>query len=150
MLSKPLIPSLILATMFGIGASKVVSMPQRTTKQKVVVHLTHFTDNLHAAKMAVHLAAKMQELGADVTLLLDLEGVRLADARQPQELIWGKGEPISQELAAFVKLGGHMLLCPHCAAHSGATAAHLRPGARIGKDGELAETILGADKILDY
>lgn len=149
-LSKLLVPSLALAAVFGIAASHAVSAPQRESKQKVVVHLSHFTDNLHAVKMAVHLAVKMQELGAEMTLLLDLEGVRLADSRQPQELIWGKGEPISQEAAAFVKLGGQMLLCPHCAAHCGITATHLRPGARIGKDGELARTILAADKVLDY
>lgn len=127
-----------------------VSPAQTPKKQKVVVHLSHYADNLHAVKMAVHLAAMMQTMGAEVTLLLDLEGVRLADTRQPGDLIWGKGEPISKELAAFVKAGGKMLLCPHCSEHTGITAATLRPGARIGQHGELPKVILEADKILDY
>jgi predicted peroxiredoxin len=136
------------ALLVGLAAAPVPA--QTTVKQKVVVHLTHYTDNLHAVKMAVHLSAMMQSMGAEVTLLLDLEGVRLADTRQPGDLIWGKGEPISKELAAFVKAGGQLLLCPHCAEHAGITAATLRPGARIGATGELPRVILAADKILDY
>ena len=79
-----------------------------------------------------------------------LEGVRLADTRQPGDLIWGKGDPISKELAGFVKAGGKMLLCPHCSEHAGITQATLRPGARIGQMGELPKLILAADKVLDY
>jgi predicted peroxiredoxin len=79
---------------------------QATAKQKVVVHLTHHADNLRAVKMAVHLANMLQTTGAEVTLLLDVEGVRLASSREPQEMmIWGKGEPISSEFAAFVRAG---------------------------------------------
>lgn len=88
-----------------------------------MVHLSRTTDNLHAVKMAVHLAGMMQGMGAEVTLLLDMEGVRLADARQPGDLVWGKEEPISKELAAFVKAGGKMLLCPHCSEQAGITSA---------------------------
>jgi predicted peroxiredoxin len=90
--------------------------------------------------MAVHLANMMQTMGAEVTLLLDLEGVRLADSRQSQDLVWGRGDPLSKEVAAFVKAGGQMLLCPHCSEHAVLTAANLRPGARIGKEGELPNT----------
>jgi predicted peroxiredoxin len=123
---------------------------QTTTKQKVVVHLTHYTDNLHAVKMAVHLACLMQTMGAEVTMVLDLEGVRLASNREPQELIWGKGDPISKEYAAFVKAGGQLVLCPHCSEVAGISATALRPGARIGQEDELPKTILAAVKVLDY
>lgn len=142
--------SALAVPLFLMLASGSPAAGQPAKKQKVVVHLSHYTDNLHAVKMAVHLAGMMQGMGAEVTLLLDLEGVRLADTRQPGDLVWGKGEPISKELAAFVKAGGKMLLCPHCSEHAGITAATLRPGARIGQHGELPKTILEADKILDY
>lgn len=139
---------LALPVLFPAGAGALFAQP--APKQKVVVHLSKYTDNLHAVKMAVHLASMMQGMGAEVTLLLDLEGVRLADTRQPGDLVWGKGEPISKELAAFVKSGGKMLLCPHCSEHAGITQATLRPGARIGQHAELPKVILEADKILDY
>lgn len=136
-----------------LGALGLLVSPapaQTLPKQKVVVHLTHYTDHLHAVKMAVHLAHMMQTMGAEVTLLLDLEGVRLASTKEPQSLIWGKGEPISVEYDAFVKAGGRVLLCPHCAERAGITERDLRAGAQLGKDGALAKTVLAADKVLDY
>jgi predicted peroxiredoxin len=139
------------STILGASSLSLRPAPAETTqKQKVVVHLTHDTDQLHAVKMAVHLARMMQTMGAEVTLLLDVEGVRLASTHQPQNLIWGKGDPISEEYDAFVKAGGPVLVCPHCAEYAGITERDLRPGAHIGKDGELAKTILAADKVLDY
>jgi hypothetical protein len=72
---------------------------QGTAKQEVVVHLTHYTDNLHAEKMVVHLAYMMQTMGAQVTMLLDLEGVRLASIREPQESVWGEGDPFLPRMA---------------------------------------------------
>ncbi|HSF30385.1 MAG TPA: hypothetical protein VLK82_07930 [Candidatus Tectomicrobia bacterium] len=50
-------------------------------KQQIVVHPKHYTDDLHAVFMALGIAGLMQGKGAQVTLMLDLEGVRLADAR---------------------------------------------------------------------
>lgn len=101
-------------------------------------------------KLAVHLAHVMQTMGVEVTLLLDLEGVRLASTKEPQNLVWRKGDPISEEYDAFIKAGGRLLLCPHCAKHAGITERDLRAGAQLGKEGALAKTILAADKVLDY
>jgi predicted peroxiredoxin len=138
-------------TMLGVlGLLVSPASAQTTAKPKVVVHLTHYTDQLHAAKMAVHLAHMMQTMGAEVTLLLDVEGVRLASTKEPQNLIWGKGDPISVEYDAFVKAGGRVLVCPHCAEYAGITERDLRPGAQLGREGALAKTLLAADKVLDY
>ena len=84
-------------------------------KQNVVVHPNHYTDDLHAASMAVGLAKTMQERGHKVTLMLILEGVRLADSRTPQDLSCGHGDDISKAYDAFVKAGGEVIVCPHCA-----------------------------------
>jgi len=137
-------------TLSALGLLLSPASAQTRAKQKVVVHLTHYTDQLHAAKMAVHLAHMMQTLGAEVTLLLDVEGVRLASTKEPQNLIWGKGDPISVEYDALVKADGQVLVCTHCAEYAGITERDLRPGAHIGKDGALAKTVLAADKVLDY
>jgi predicted peroxiredoxin len=124
---------------------------QPAAPARVVVHLSHATDDLHASFMALKLAQAMQEKGAQVTLLLDLEGVRVADTRQPNDLLWGHGEPLASHYDAFVKAGGKVLVCPHCAGAAGVEAKSLRPGARIAKDpGELAAALIAADKILDY
>jgi predicted peroxiredoxin len=148
-LKRPVRRLAVLLPLF-VAMGAAAALAQQPPKQNVVVHLKHYTDNLHAVKMAVHLAYMIQTMGAEVTLLLDLEGVRLASTKEPQALVWGKGDPISKEYDAFVKAGGAVLLCPHCAEHAGITAEHLRPGARLGRDGALAKAVLAADKILDY
>ena len=131
-----LLSVLLMVGTFGLSA-------RAQNKQQIVVHLTHYTDNLHAALMALRFAGAMQEKGAQVTLLLDVDGVYLADAWQPPNLRW-----LSEYYDAFVKAGGKVLVCPHCA--MAARMESLRPGARMAEADDLANVILTADKILDY
>jgi predicted peroxiredoxin len=135
------------ALLLGGWGARPVSAQE---KQVVVVHLTHYTDDLHATFMALKLAGAMQQKGAQVTLVLDLEGVRLVSTQQPQDLRWGTSDAISGYYDAFVKAGGKIMVCPHCAKAAGVDEKTLRPGAQIVKEEELASALLAADKILDY
>jgi len=118
--------------------------------QHIVIHLTHCADNLTAAGMALRLGAELLAKGAQVTLLLDLEGARLADVRQPLDLATRRGRLLGDMFDHYVTAGGKMVVCPHCAAAIGLESSMLRPGASIGQDDTLAQLILDADKILDY
>jgi predicted peroxiredoxin len=118
--------------------------------QQVVIHLTHFTDNLHAVTMALKLGTGLSEKGADVSMMLDLEGVRLVDARLSNDLRWGGATSVGIYYQMFIDAGGKVLVCSHCAAAAGLTGADLRPGARIAGAKELPDLLLAADKILDY
>ena len=128
------------------GASKAA--PAAT--QHVVVHLSRFGDNLHAATMALELASGLQKKGAKVTLLLDLEGVRLADSRTPADLGFGHGETLEARFKHFTEAGGSVVVCPHCAAIAGITPSGLRPGAAIAKEGEVAQLVMDANKVINY
>jgi predicted peroxiredoxin len=134
----------------ALGLSLSPASAQTTEKQKVVVHLAHYTDHPHAVKMAVYLAHMMQTTSAEVTLLLDAEGVRLASSKEPQDVIWGKDSPISVEYGAFVKAGGRVPVCPDCADNASIKERDLRSGAHIRKKAELAKAILAAHNALDY
>jgi len=116
----------------------------------VVVHLGHYTDDLHAASMALDLARMLRGRDVPVTLFLDREGVRLADRRVPQSLRWGDGPSIAEKYAAFVEAGGRVVLCPHCAKAAGVVAASLREGASLGTDESVAAVFLEAAKVIDY
>ncbi len=119
--------------------------------QHIVVHLTHAADDLTATAMALRLASTLQRKGAQVTVFLDLEGARIADTRQPLDLLTRRGKPIIELYNALVQAGGSLMVCPHCAGSIGLTSETLRPGASIAaNDDELADMILKADKILDY
>ncbi|WP_013627506.1 DsrE family protein [Rubinisphaera brasiliensis] len=119
--------------------------------QNIVVHLSHFTDDLHRSFMAVKLAGLMQKKGAKVHLFLDIEGVRLADKRQSLEMTWGPSKtPLSEHYEAFVKAGGKVVLCPHCAHAGGIDERNLAPGASILNEEQMAKMLLDAEKLLDY
>lgn len=134
-------------TWFGDSAA---AQEQKQAQKNVVVHLSRFTNDLHAAAMALKLAKGLRDKGAQVTLVLDLEGVRLADGRQPLDLRWGQGPPAAELYDAFVKAGGAVVVCPHCAAAVGLEEKGLRPGSRMSTEDGLAATLLAADTILDY
>ena len=116
-----------------------------------MVHLGSFTNDLHAAKMALKVGTAMRQQGASVVLFLDREGVRLADTRQPLTLVYGDGDSFEKMYDAFVAAGGTVLVCPHCAHEAGMSAATLRKGAHLAADApELAKAILAADRVIDY
>ncbi len=117
---------------------------------QIVVHLSHFADDLHAVTMSLGLAAGMANEGATVTLMLDLEGPRLVDNRQSLDKTWGGGKSVGELYDAFIAAGGTVLVCPHCAHHTGLTSDNLRDGARIAAEGELAKLVVAADKVIDY
>ncbi|MRG90443.1 DsrE family protein [Polyangium spumosum] len=158
---KVVIPLLAVATL-GLSPGSLEAQTQQAPpaprgaqaarpQRQVVVHLTKDAGDLHAVAMSLDLAQALQEGGARVTLFLDLEGVRLADTRVPNQLGWGMGkQTIADRYNRFVKAGGSVLLCPHCAENAGLTTANLRQGARLPTPRQLAETILQADQVIDY
>jgi sulfur relay (sulfurtransferase) complex TusBCD TusD component (DsrE family) len=120
-------------------------------KQHIVVRLGHYTDDLHAAGMAIEFAKTLQERGQQVTLMLTQEGVRLADTRTPQDLKWGHSDEIGKAYDGFRKAGGEIIVCPHCAEAVGLDEKSLRPGARFGKEGnDLVDVLIAADKMVDF
>ena len=119
--------------------------------QKVVIHLSHFTDDIHACFMALKVANLLQEQGASVTIFLDLEGVRLAARRQALAFTWGADSPpLSQYYDEFTKGGGKILLCPHCAKSAKLNDPGLKRNAELATTAALGKMLLDADKVIDY
>lgn len=144
----PLRTALALAAV--VAATTLAAPTAAQEPAPVVVHLGHYTDDLHAASMALDLAGMLRGRDVPVTLFLGREGVRLADRRVPQSLRWSDGPSIAEKYAAFVKAGGRVLLCPHCASAAGVDAGSLREGASLGTDENVAAAFLEADKVIDY
>jgi len=135
----------------GLAASVcLVGAAQAEEPAPVLVHLGHYSDDLHAASMALGIANLLQGQGVPVTIFLDREGVRLADARVPQNLAWADAPTIAERYQSFVKGGGAILLCSHCAKAAGIEAGNLRSGAKLGTDETIAAAFLGAAKVIDY
>lgn len=152
-LSTGVLAAVLVVAPLAAGCATLVASPavaQQVESQKVVVHLGHFTDDLHSAFMALSLATNMQKAGARVTVFLDREGVRLADQRERGDLTWGDSGPVSRSMADFVAAGGKVLVCPHCAELAGMKAADLRQGAVWGSHEDVANLMLEAGKVIDF
>ena len=156
MKTKYFLPSIFAVLLATAALSSLSGEPQAATpspasNQKAVVHLSHFTDDLHRCFMALKVANLMQERGTQVTIFLDLEGVRLAERRQPLDLTWGSNSsPLSEHYESFTKAGGRVILCPHCAKSARLGPMGLKRNAEIGTIPMLGEMLTEADKIMDY
>lgn len=140
----------VLTALTVIALAPAVGWADEHKTESIVVHLSSSTNDLHAAKMALKLGTALKEHGAKVTLFVDLEGVRIADARQPQDLRWGGEATVAELYGAFVAAGGKVLVCPHCAQAVGLDSKSVREGAKIGTTEEIVGLLAGASKILDY
>jgi predicted peroxiredoxin len=117
----------------------------------IVFKIDHGTDDLHAVVMALKLSKMILDQKQDVTLFLNLEGVRIADKKQPMGLKWGASDKTVEELYNdFVTAGGQVLVCPHCAHVAGLSKQDLRKGAKIAEEKEVADLFVKADKVIDY
>jgi len=146
-----MIGGLLGTTPHGVTVDPAYAEAAQADAKEVVVHLSHSTDDLHAAFMALKLARVMRSKGANVHLFVDLEGARVADKRVPGSLGWGSGDATLEQLyGALVKAGGKVLVCPHCAQAAGLDEANLRTGARIGTVDEIGQILMNADVIMDY
>ncbi len=145
----------------SVNLSRIASAQHRTSApqsqasgegQNIIMHLTHGTDDLHAAFMALKLGTNLQKRGAQVTLVLTLEGVRIASTNQPLDLRWGSGPmTLAQMYDDFVAAGGKVMVCPVCAEAAGITAANLRNGAQLALENQdIPSLILAADKVVSF
>ena len=149
--SNPLICFVLLAVSLAVPANSIAADADPGTTQKIVVHLSHFTDDIHACFMALKVANLMQEQGAEVTVFLDLEGVRLAARRQALAFTWGaESPPLSKYYDQFTSGGGKVLLCPHCAKSAKLNDPGLKRNAELATTAALGKLLLDADKVIDY
>ncbi len=121
--------------------------------EKIFIQLGTSSDNLHAAQMAFKIANGLQEKGAEVTIFLNLEAVRIADKRQPNNLVFGfsDGPTLADMYNHFTSKGGKVMVCPMCARLAGLDEKNLRNGAKIAASiDEITNTLLNSNKTLSY
>ena len=137
-----------MTTTLVLLVSTVGATEEKFQQDDVLIHLSSYTDNLHAVSMALKIGQMLSKNDISVTLFLDVDGVRLADKNQPQNLAWGTGDSVNKLYLAYMNAGGSVLICSHCTKAAG--VVYLREGAVIANQQSLLMVIKNADKILDY
>ena len=140
----------ILVSLLLLVAVPVLAQPapQTDTSKSVVVHIGQYTNDLHSAAMGLGLAGMLQGAGADVTVFIDREAVRMADAAHPL-LTYGDSD-VGALMSSFIEGGGRFVVCPHCAELGGVEASELREGTEMGTKASIAQLFLAADTVIDY
>ena len=125
-----------------------LALPSAAQEKNIVVHIGQFSNDLHSVTMGLSVANNLQAEGAQVTVFLDREGVRLADKSQ-KALIYADSDA-EQLYTKFVEAGGKVLVCPHCAELAGVGKEALRKGSKMGTKASIAQMLLAADLVIDY
>jgi predicted peroxiredoxin len=116
--------------------------------QNIVIHIGQYSNDLHATAMGLGLATILVDRGAEVTVFLDREGVRLIDSDQPV-LVYGDSDT-GALLREFIEGGGKIIVCPHCAMLAGVDKTEMRDGVEMGTKETIGDLFLKADKVIDF
>jgi sulfur relay (sulfurtransferase) complex TusBCD TusD component (DsrE family) len=148
-------PRRLHAVVGALLAALVLSAPLQAqatdaarAEKHVVVHIGQYSNDLHSAAMGLSLAGMLKEAGAEVTVFLDREAVRMADTGQPL-LQYGDSDTAAL-MQGFIEAGGRVVVCPHCAELGGVAADALRDGTEMGTKESIAALFLDADTVVDY
>ena len=92
--------------------SLIIALPASASGKKLFVNIT--TDDTNKSAMAVSMATLvLTTKKIPVTILLNVDAVRLADKTIPQNK-YASGETVTEMLAGFMKAGGTVIVCPMC------------------------------------
>jgi sulfur relay (sulfurtransferase) complex TusBCD TusD component (DsrE family) len=138
----------VAALLVALGALSPTSTLAQEAEKNVVVHIGQYSNDLHSATMGVSLAHKMQEAGAEVTIFVDREAVRMGEQGQPL-LTYGDSD-LDTLLSNYLDGGGSVLVCPHCAELGGVEPSELRDGFEMGTQESIAELFMNADTVISY
>lgn len=134
---------LLVLVLLAFGAAQAAAQ-----QKNVVVHIGQYSNDLHSMAMGLGLANNLQNEGAAVVVFLDREAVRIADRGQPF-LVYGDTDT-GELMNSFVRGGGRVVVCPHCAMLGGVEASELRSGMEMGTMQSVAALFLAADLVIDY
>jgi predicted peroxiredoxin len=98
---------------------------------QVMVHNTRGKEDVERASLAFVAANTALNAGQEATLLLTIEGVRVATKGYADGLQAKGFAPLSELIAQFVTGGGHLWVCGACAKPRDIGEAELVKGAQI-------------------
>lgn len=141
------IQKLVMGVVIGsLGLAAVLLATSAPTlaqkKEAVFVNLT--SAEPERVTMALNFSTKLLQGGNEVTLFLNVDGVRLGSTKVPT-LSSQRGD-----LAAFMKAGGKVVICPHCMQVRGVAAGDLLAGLMMGGEGAAQQAFMASTRSISY
>jgi predicted peroxiredoxin len=118
--------------------------------EQVMIHNTRGKEDLERASLAFVAANTALNAGQEATLLLTIEGVRVA-TRGYADGLQAKGfAPLSELIAQFVRGGGQLWVCGACAKPRDIGEADLVEGAHIVGATRAIEALVNGAQTLSF
>jgi predicted peroxiredoxin len=117
---------------------------------KVMINNTSGKEAVEQASLAFVVAKTALSSGQDATVLLTIEGVRVATKGYSDGLQANGFDPLSKLIHDFVEGGGHLWVCGACAKPRKITDADLVSGAQIVGAASAVEALVNGAQTLSF
>ncbi|HXF62394.1 MAG TPA: DsrE family protein [Caldilineaceae bacterium] len=117
---------------------------------QVMIHNTNGKEDVERASLAFVVGNTALSSGQDATILLTIEGVRIATPGYADGLQAEGFAPLRELIDKFVQNGGQIWVCGACAKPRQITDETLIPGARIIGAATAVEAMVNGARVLSF
>ncbi|MCB0173796.1 MAG: DsrE family protein [Anaerolineae bacterium] len=118
--------------------------------EHILIHNTNGKDNVERASLAFVVGNVARSANQKVTVLLTIEGVRVAVKGYADDMQAHGFAPLSDLIRQFVEAGGEIWVCGACANPRKITSDDLVEGAKIIGAATAVEALVNGAKTLDF
>ena len=117
---------------------------------RLVINATHAKDDPERATLPFILGTTALSADQDCTIVLTIEGVRLATKGYADEIQKEGFRPLGELVREFVANGGEIWACGACCKPRGITDEHMREGACIVGAANVVEALLKSGSAITF
>lgn len=117
---------------------------------RLVVNCTHGAEDAERATLPFILGTTALSADQECTIVLTIEGVRLATAGYADEIRKEGFRPLGELVEEFVAGGGEIWACGACCKPRGITESDMRDGARIVGAANVVEALLRSGSSISF
>jgi predicted peroxiredoxin len=131
---------MLLVGVRGVGAAE--------TRDGVLIHVTHGTDDPHRVVMALNMA-RIMSADHPVLVYFDIKGIEVV-VKDAEDISYAQFPSSKEQLSALAKQGVTLMACPGCLKAAGKTAEDLATGVQVAEKDKFFSFTAGRIIVLDY
>jgi len=151
--TERILAAIVSAGYKGQLASAAQSAPATaatSNKQPIFINITRGKNELHAVSMALGLAQSAIKDGRRAVVFLNVDAPVFAAKDLGDNMKYADFPPVKKMLADFVAMGGHVLVCGHCAHIVKLEQRDMIDGAKVVSHDELFAAMPPGTVVLSY
>lgn len=117
---------------------------------KILINISHSNDDVERVSLGFVIATAGLTAGQESTVLLTLDGIRIATHGYCEGLQVDGYDPLAEIVGNFVKNGGQVWVCGACSKPRGVTVEHLIEGAQMVGAAAAMEAMVNGAQTLSF